>query len=274
LVSESFEKVVRLISGAASDSAGSLNSDEIRALNKFGSDLQPDERIEFVGRKDFAGNVAYLDAALRKRLLTRGRNSYEVRFDSVGKLLGSNVDEAEVNGPLQVSTTEHGTLTLSVTPERVKEEFDGKIGADVQFRLMIESHKNDRLLRVAEVLEVDLIDAKVVADLERCRNRIAVLSSLANGWHDGSGAPPTMAAVETAYRLLARNPGLAGSYRIFPTDRGDYFSSLFKVAGTIRSRSNKMEKQGCMEWKSKVVTRLKPIHLMWGTTNSGPPSTK
>jgi hypothetical protein len=90
LVSKAFVKVVHLVDGAATKaSTESLNPEEIRALNRFGSGLLPDERIEFVDQNDAAGNVVYLDAHRRKRLLTRGRNSYEVRFDSVGKLLGS-----------------------------------------------------------------------------------------------------------------------------------------------------------------------------------------
>jgi len=221
LVSEAFAKLVRLVDGAASQtSTDSLNSEEIRALNRFGSGLQSDERIEFVDQKDTAGNVIYLDAYRRKQLLTRGRNSYEVRFDSVGKLLGSGVDEMDLNGHIEISTTEHGTLRLPISPERVKDEFDGKIGADVQFRLMIELDKSDRFMHVADVLEIDLIDAKVVADLERCRGRIDALSSLADGWHDGAGKAPTQASVASAHRLLARNPGLAASYSIFPTDDG------------------------------------------------------
>ncbi len=221
LVSEAFAKVVGLVEGAASRAgAGSLNPEEIRALNKLGADLQQDERIEFVDQRDAAGNVVYLDAYRRKRLLTRGRDTYEDRFDSVGKLLGSGIDEWERNGRIQINTTEYGTLHLSMPPERVKEEFDGKIGADVQFRLMIELDKTEHFVRVTEVLEIDLIDAEVVADLERCRGRISALSSLPDGWHDGAGKAPTPDCIASAHRLLACNPGLAASYSIFPTDEG------------------------------------------------------
>ncbi len=221
LVSQAFLKAVQLVDGAASNaSSESLNPEEIRALNRFGSGLQPGERIEFVDQNDVSGKVIYLDAYRRKRLLTRGRNSYEVRFDSVGKLLGSKVDEADVNGQIEVSTSEHGPLQISISAERVKAEFDGKIGADVQFRLMIDLDEGDRFQRVADVLEIDLIDAKVVADLERCRSRIDALRSLSDGWHDGVGRAPTEESISSAHRLLARNPGLAANYRIFPTEDG------------------------------------------------------
>jgi hypothetical protein len=221
LVGNAFNQVVQLVDGAASETTkDSLNPDELRALNRFGSALEKDERIEFVDQNGADGKVVYLDAYRRKRLLTRGRNSYEVRFDSVGKLLGSAVDEAGANGHIDISTSEHGVLWLPLSPDRVKDEFDGKIDADVQFRLMIELDEGDRFLRVADVLEIDVIDAKVVADLDRCRNRIGALSSLADGWHDGAGKSPTLEATTAALRLLARNPSLAEHYRIFPTDAG------------------------------------------------------
>ncbi len=221
LVEAAYDKAVALIGGSADMTVGErLASVEIRALNTFGSSLLPDERIEFVGRDDAQGNVIFLDAERRKRLLTRGRDYYEARFDSVGKLLGSNVDEEGTAGVVIVSTTEHGTLWLSLAPERVRDEFDGKIDADVQFRLMIELDRADRFRSVSEVLEIDLINAKVVADLQRCRDRIEVLASLSDGWHDGAGKKPTQASVAVGLTLLARNPGLAGSYRIFPTHAG------------------------------------------------------
>lgn len=221
LVGAAYDRAVALIGGSADLTVTeSLTPVEIRALNSFGSSLLPEERIEFVERNDAQGHVIFLDAERRKRLLTRGRDSYEARFDSVGKLLGSRIDEAVINGVVTVSTAEHGTLSLTLPADRVKEEFDGKIGADVQFRLMIELDRADRLRTVLDVLEIDLIDAKVVADLERCRKRIDALASLVDGWHDGAGKAPTSEAVSAAFRLLARNPRLAGSYRIFPTDAG------------------------------------------------------
>ena len=193
LVEAAYDKAVALIGGSADPTAGDrLAPMEIRALNSFGSSLLSDERIEFVGRDDAQGNVIFLDSERRKRLLTRGRDFYEARFNSVGKLLGSRIDETGNDGVVIVSTAEHGTLSLTLPADRVKEEFDGKIEADVQFRLMIELDRADRLRCVLEVLEIDLIDAKVVVDLERCRNRIGALASLCDGWHDGAGKAPNV----------------------------------------------------------------------------------
>lgn len=98
--------------------------------------------------------------------------------------------------------------------------FDGKIGSGVQCRLVLGLDGNGRFMRVAEMLGIDLTDAGAVADLERCRSRISALGSLPDGWHDGHGKAPTPEAIRSAYRVLARNPGLAVGYRIFPTSGG------------------------------------------------------
>ena len=60
----------------------------------------------------------------------------------------------------------------------------------------------------------------ILAAKTRCRERIAYLRSLPEGWHDGFGHPPTPESAATALRLLSRNPGMAASYSIFPTDAG------------------------------------------------------
>jgi len=221
LVGQASERVARLFAGAASvDGTAALSTDELNALNRFGNSLREDERIEFLGHEDGDGNVIYLDAFRRKRLITRETGTYPVRFDSVGRLLGSVIDADESNGRITINTDEHGTFELRVPPERAANEFDGKMKNDVQFRLVIELDENDTFRGVVEVLEIELIDDQVLADMDNCRNRIAALSSLVDGWHDGSGKSPTLAATNAGYALLARNPGMASHYRIFPTEAG------------------------------------------------------
>ena len=189
-------------------------------MNKFGSSLLPSEKIEFLDSRGTDGNVVFLDTYRRKRLITRGRDSYQTRFEDIGKLLGSEIDPTGTVGTITINTSEYGKITVLVSSERVRDDFDGYIEADVQFRLMIELGSDDTFRGVVEVYDVDVIDAKVVADLAVCRDRIASLVSLGDGWHNGSGKSTTHAAVATASRLLARKPGLAESYSIFPTDMG------------------------------------------------------
>lgn len=221
LVEEAYAKVLNLIDGA-SGPVGTieLTSENIRALNEFGSSLLPSEKIEFLDSRGTDGNVVFLDTYRRKRLITRGRDSYQTRFEDIGKLLGSEIDPTGTVGTITINTSDYGKITVLVSPERVRDDFDGYIEADVQFRLMIELGSDDTFRGVVEVYDVDVIEAKVVADLAVCRDRIASLVSLGDGWHNGSGKTPTHAVVATASRLLARKPGLAGIYSIFPTDMG------------------------------------------------------
>jgi hypothetical protein len=221
LVEGAYAKVLDLIDGANGPvGTMELTSENIRALNRFGSSLLPDEKIEFPDSRGADGNVVYLDTYRRKRLITRGRDSYQTRFEDIGKLLGSEIDPLGTVGTITINTSEYGMISVPVSPERVRDDFDGYIEADVQFRLMIELGSDDTFRRVVEVYDVDVIDAKVVADLAVCRDRIASLVSLSDGWHNGSGKSPTHAAAATASRLLARKPGMAGNYSIFPTDMG------------------------------------------------------
>ena len=258
LVEQAYHKVLNLIDGA-SGSVGTveLTSENIRALNRFGSSLLPNEKIEFLDSHGTDGNVVYLDIYRRKRLITRGRDSYQTRFEDIGKLLGSEIDELGTTGTIIINTSEYGKINVPVSPERVRDDFDGYIEADVQFRLMIELGSDDTFRQVVEVYDVDVIDAKVVADLAMCRDRITSLVSLSDGWHDGAGQSPTHSAVATASRLLARKPGMAGSYRIFPTDAGgllfefsrqgwDYTieigaTGLVEIYGTESASNNEMD---------------------------------
>jgi len=221
LVAKAYAKVLNLID-SASGPAGTteLTSENIRALNRFGSSLLPNEKIEFLDSRGADGNVVFLDTYRRKRLITRGRDSYQTRFEAIGKLLRSGIDPTGTLGTITINTSEYGTIDVSVSPERARDDFGPYLEADVQFRLMIELGSDDTFRGVVEVYDVDVIDAKVVADLAVCRDRIASLVSLGDGWHNGSGKPPTHAAVATASRLLARKPGMAGNYSIFPNDTG------------------------------------------------------
>jgi hypothetical protein len=221
LVERAYTQVIELIDGAADTmSAAGLPPDTIRALNRFGSGLLEDEKIEFLDRRGKDGNVVFLDSYRRKRLITRSRDSYETRFEGIGKLLGAEKAADGSNGLIAVNTELHGTIRVPVAPERVKEEFDGSIDEDVQFRLLIELDNKDVFKRVIEVFDVDLIDAALVGNLERCRERIQAIADLQDGWRDGDGNHVTQQAIVAAKRLLSARPQLAGGYHIYPTEVG------------------------------------------------------
>jgi hypothetical protein len=221
LVERAYTQVIELIDGAAETiSSAGLPPDTIRALNRFGSGLLEDEKIEFLDRQGKDGNVVFLDSYRRKRLITRSRDSYETRFEGIGKLLGAEKDADGSNGLIAVNTEAHGTIRVPVAPERVKEEFDGSIDEDVQFRLLIELDNNDLFKRVVHVFDVDMIDAALGVNLRRCRERIQAIANLEDGWHDGSGERVMQEAVVEAKKLLSARPQFAGEYHIYPTDTG------------------------------------------------------
>jgi len=219
IVGGSYLDVVNLIDGAGHDQfPKSLSSEHIRALNRLGSGLRENEKIEFLGSSGQDGKVVYLDSYRRKALITRVRETYQARFESVGILRGSFADE--VMGRVIVATSEHGEITIPLESDRVKEEFDGNIDSEVQFDLQIEMDNADRLRGVVGVFDVGLIDVESGADLLRCRNRIAELSALSDGWHDGAGRRIADDAVELANRFLSKRPTLSKQYHIYPTEEG------------------------------------------------------
>lgn len=239
LVDYSYEQLIRLIDGAGNDQfPQALSSEHIRALNKLGSGLQDRERIEFLGSTGADGNIVFLDTHRRKKLITHVRDTYQTRFEGIGRLLGSHVD-----GHIDVETQEYGEIRIQVDPDRIIKEFDGNINCDVQFALQIELDNNDTYRGIVDVFDVELIDAQSGVDLMRCRDRLAAVRSLAAGWHDGSGAAIDDAALDAAERFLTKRPFLAGAYRIYPTDRGGLqfefetagwdFSVEFGVGGTV-----------------------------------------
>ena len=88
LVHSSFQKVVVLFDDAASNRFPvAMAPEQIRALNKFGSNLKDNERIEFEGTKNANGNVIYLSSEIRKRLIGSLRDRYVTQIEDVGLFL-------------------------------------------------------------------------------------------------------------------------------------------------------------------------------------------
>jgi hypothetical protein len=221
LVSKSFERVISLFDRATDRAATlDLTPDNMRALKRFGGNLLAGEKIEFPGSTGSDGNIVYLDKHRRERLITSVRDSYQIRYDGTGKLIGSGVDPSGTNGHIEIHTEEYGTITLLVTPDRVRSDFDGSIESEVYFRLHIELDNNEEVRSIVDVFDVNVMPTRVMASLSACRNRIGLLTSLRDGWHDGAGRAPTAKAASAAWRLLSRKPGMAESYSIFPTDGG------------------------------------------------------
>ncbi len=111
LVEAAYAKVLNLID-SVNGPVGSveLTSENIRALNRFGFGLLPEERIEFLNSRGADGNVVYLDTYRRKRLITRGRDSYQTRFEDIGRLLGIEIDPPGTAGKITILTSEYGKI--------------------------------------------------------------------------------------------------------------------------------------------------------------------
>jgi hypothetical protein len=220
IVGTSFQEVVSLIDGAGYNRfPKTLPSEHIRALNKLGAGLREGERIEFQNTRGTDGKVVYLDSYRRKSLITRVRETYQARFEGIGTLVGTKANDG-ADGYIVVKTIEHGEIEIFVDLERVVNEFDGNIHADVQFELQIELDNNDRYRGLIEVHDVGLIDAQIGAELLRCRTRLAEIRELRNGWHEGGGLAIDMAAVAAAEKFLLKKPSLCGAYKIYPTEEG------------------------------------------------------
>ena len=235
LVRTSYKEIAKLVDGAANNSFPvALSSEHIRALNKLGSGLVDGERIEFQNCVGVDGNVVYLDAHRRKTLITRVRETYQTRYEGVGKLVGVHKD-----GTIEISTLDHGELRLKIDSTRIKTEFDGCIESDVQFALQIELDNNDKYRSVVDVYDVEIIDSSLSNSL----NRIDELKKLELGWHNGDGSPITQVAIDTSQKFLSLRPNLSSIYRIYPTVEGGILfefeingwdiSTEFKATGQI-----------------------------------------
>lgn len=240
IVTKSFGEIIELINLAGTGRfPESLSVDHIRALNKLGSGLRDDERIEFPGTESADGNVVYLDAYRRRELITHVKETYQRRYESIGRLVTNNAE-----GSITVQTEDFGAITLPVDPDEVKATYDGNLNADVQFDIQIELDHHERYRSVVDVFDVALIDAQIGADLMRCRARLNELSALMPGWHNGTGKGVTSEAIDAANRFLSRRPGLAGVYRIYPTEEGGV---LFEFDSTTWDLSVEFAPDGGVE---------------------------
>lgn len=220
LIQRSYEDVLNLVSNAASGKfPKTLSVEHIRALNKFGSGLREGETIEFLGSKDNDGNVISINSHLRKELITQVSETYHTRYEGIGSLLGCSIPSEE-SGYILVHTDEYGEIKVDLDPAFVKEEFDGNIGEKIQFDLQIELDHHEKLRRVVDAFDVNLIDEKILESILRCQSRIESIAELKTGWLDGSGKSINPESLKSAQRLLKSRPSLASAWKIYPTEDG------------------------------------------------------
>ncbi|MFM8745679.1 MAG: hypothetical protein ACKOED_03305 [Aestuariivirga sp.] len=215
----SFDRICELIDKAANEPRYKpvLKRDQISALNRFGAGLRSDEKIDFVGSKGAGGAVVSIDAESRKNLITRIRDTYEKRYEGIGRL---QVVSAE--GWIEVETEIYGVVKFEVG-ERATAEFDGSLMNEVSFDILLELDAEDKVRRVKEIYAVDLHDAPnetYNSSLERAVGRLREIALLADGWLDGGGSRVQQSIIDIAENLIRVDPVWFAPAGIFPTPEG------------------------------------------------------
>ncbi len=222
VVAHSYAEILGLFSRLREDGQTvALSPEQVRALDRFGSSLREDERIEFVGSGGEDGRVVYIDFNSRKHLITSIKDTYNTKIGGVGELI-----TASTSGFIVIDVQKFGHVTLQIDQQTVKEVFDGNLGSLVQFDVLAKFDREDNLKSVIETYDADLVDETIVRQLERCRTRLEELKGLAEGWNDGDGQAVSGPAYQTASRILSARPLIARSLRIFPTFAGGILFEL------------------------------------------------
>lgn len=218
VVEAAYATVIAVFEGSDGE-ATSLDSEKLRALNRFGPGLKDDERIELTAR-DGSGKVVYLDMHRRKQLITGARDTYRSRLEGTGELVGTtSPSDPNSKCTIQVQTSKYGTISIPVDRLQLYEEFAGALNTEVQFELLVDLDCNDRLRSVVDVFDVTTI-AGENGTVANAKERLEELGQLGVGWHNGEGNAVGRAALARSldFVVAARATGVA--FRIFPTVSG------------------------------------------------------
>lgn len=109
---------------------------------------------------------------------------------------------------------------FEVGADRVVKEFDGNLGGNVQFDMLLELDQNDKIRRVLNVFDVDLVDLDFTDGVTRSIQRLDEIKTLPEGWLDGGGKKLDGSAFQNARSFIGRWPLLTETFRIFPTPAG------------------------------------------------------
>ncbi|WP_156457628.1 hypothetical protein [Altererythrobacter sp. Root672] len=219
IVEAAYANVVVLFDGGETETPH-LNSEKLRALNRFGAALKEGEKIELAAR-DESGKVVWLDMHRRKQLIMGGRETYQTRIEGTGELVG-NDSPSDPNGQcsIRVQTEQYGTISIPVDRLQLYEEFAEALNSEVQFELLVELDQNDKLRSVVDVFDVATIsdpNGTVVAD---AKSRLEELQRLEDGWHDGAGLALGRAALARALDFVVATRTSGVDMHIFPTEVG------------------------------------------------------
>jgi len=253
IVEDAYAKVIYLLGD--DEGTPNLNGEKLRALNRFGASLMPGERIELTAR-DGSGTVVCLDVERRKRLITGARDTYQARFNGTGELVGTtSPSDPNAQCFIHVLTEGHGTILIPVDRLQLYEEFAEALNTEVQFELLADFDKSEKLRTVVDVFEV----ATVAEDtsIAQARQRLEELGQLSDGWHDGEGVSLSRRAIAKALDFVIATRGLRLDHRIFPSDAGGVliefavnqweYSAEVSVQGSFEIYGVELDGTGAME---------------------------
>ena len=218
LIDRSMSNITHLFDAAGHDRLpNTLPAQQIMALNKFGSNLMAQEKVEFTGSRGTDGEVVYLDTSRRRDIITKVRGVYEQRYTGAGSLLTTSIDGG---GHIIVDTAEYAKIQIPVPFAIVQSHYGANLGSEVQFDLRVELDKNDTFKKVLEVLDVSIVNASDAPEFLDDMKQISDLRKLSTGWLDGNGQEISQLAIQGARSVLDNAAVLAGSCGIFPTSIG------------------------------------------------------
>jgi len=221
IVEGAYADVIALIVGSDTVTP-ELSTEKVRALNRFGASLKEDEKIELPVRG--TDNVVYLDMLRRKQLIMGARETYQTRFEGSGELVGTlSPSDPAAQCHVQVQTDQHGIIHIPLDRLQLYEEFASALNSEVQFDLMVELDRQDKLRAVVEVFDVGVVDDPVMAKINE---RLEELERLQDGWQDGEGNRIARIALANTQSFIAATPRAREFYRIFPTDGGGVLIDL------------------------------------------------
>jgi hypothetical protein len=219
VVDAAYADVIALFDSSLSDPP-ILNAEKLRALNRFGAALREGERID-ISARDGSGKVVSLDMHRRKELIIGDRETYRTRLEGAGELIGTtSPSETSEQCYIRVETTDHGTISIPVDRLQLYEEFAEALNSEVQFELLVELDRNDKMRSVVDVFDVAAVSDANGFVVAKAKDRLEELRQLHDGWQDGSGIAISRAALARALDFIVATRSSGVEMHLFPTEGG------------------------------------------------------
>jgi len=195
--------------------------DLLRYFNRFGRSLEEGETVSF---QHGNGDLARLNSTRRKDLVLASSQVYEREVSLVGTITQTDWTK----GTIGLLTAEHGLQTVPFPKnfEATARKAGGKDRWNLTVSAIAQFDSRDIIKKVIDTSDfVDQPDYQLVEQLDE-------IAAMKDGWLDGKGSAPAIAAVESV------SDALVGSYpedlplpTVTPTPEGDLLFE-WEVEGT------------------------------------------